>query len=356
MHAGPRAFSTYRPSVSAALCACLLIGIQIAFHHESITGDGVRPFIIWTLLLIVTQSLSWRPGFLHRFACVTFVIGVASLRYLVRGSGSERAGLAGSTAIDNPNDLAAWFGFCALYFLVLGIETKRGVIRAAAWLATAGCFGVVGLTVSRGTLLGVGIASVIPLRRVLKRGVAPLLALISVVSLAYVSGIYAGIVSSYVARGLEETGRLLVWPLDLKRIIESPLIGVGVSDVATYVPEAHKAITPHNGFLYIALASGIVPLIFFVTWWWQAARSAVDAMKTSDSLRYEAALLVYCFVVIQSGAFTFTAPWVVATLCAMRRGFEIHYRSRRRLYRGSEPGDGGRFRSTQVRPIVAPNW
>src|SRR5262249_13069479 len=159
----------------------------------------------------------------------------------------------------NPNDLGAWFGFCAVYFTILGIETRRQWIRAVAFVLAGACTFVVGLTVSRAPLLAAAICVVFAFRRVLKRGFIPVLSLVIVAWIAYGAGVFDRATSLYQERGLEETGRFLVWPLAIERFLRVPLTGVGASHIDTFVPEKGIAVSPHNSFLFIALASGVVP-------------------------------------------------------------------------------------------------
>src|SRR5262249_40460168 len=147
----------------------------------------------------------------------------------------------------------------------------------ASWLAAIGCLYIVGLTVSRGTLSAIAVASIIALRRLLKNGFLPLLILCILIWVLAESGMFAQMTSFYGSRANEETGRFLVWPLVIARFLDSPLIGVGVSNSGTFVPLKMHEITPHNALLFVALTSGIVPLVFFVLYWWRAARGALRA-------------------------------------------------------------------------------
>src|SRR5262249_40683742 len=160
----------------------------------------------------------------------------------------------------------AWFGFCALYFMIRGMETRRMYVRIVTWALGCGSLYVVALTVSRGTLLAVGLAALVALRRFLKRGLLPILLFVLSIWVIYQSGLFDRAGTSYAERAGEETGRFLVWPLAFERFLGSPLVGAGASNAATYVPERGKEITPHNSFLFIALASGTVPFLFFVAY------------------------------------------------------------------------------------------
>ena len=154
LHFGARAVTVYTPIAFLLACAASFLAIQMLVHDEPF--QEVRPLIVWILMLILIYSLTLRQGFLHRFVRVAFMIGLAVLPYMQfqsEGVGVERAGLDRSMSLGelaNPNGLAAWFGFCGIYFTIVGIETKRNIVRVAAWLVAAVCLFIVGLTISRG--------------------------------------------------------------------------------------------------------------------------------------------------------------------------------------------------------------
>ncbi len=319
LYVGPRAMTFYARIFFPLGCAFSLVLLQVLFHSESLFGDNVRPFVAWMLALIVVQSLSLRQGFLQRFGVVVFLIGLMLLPYLrmdyVSSVQFQRAGLQEGVGLANPNDLATWFGFCALYFTIAGIETPRVTVRIVSWLVTVGCLYIVGLTVSRGTLLAFAIASVVALRRVLRRGFLPLLLLCVLSWILYESGVFDRMAAAYTARATEESGRFLVWPLAIERFLQAPLTGVGVSDIYTYIPTKGRSITPHNGFLYVALASGIVPLVFLACYWWRAARGAFRAqgVQTAEA-PFCLPLLIYAFLITMEGNLPFMNPWAIVAL------------------------------------------
>lgn len=320
LYIGPHVMTFYARIFFPLGCGLSLILLQILFHNESLFGENVRSFVTWMLALVIVQSLSLRQGFLQRFGIAIFVIGLMLLPYLkmdyIGTAEHQRAGLQEGVGLANPNDLATWFGFCALYFTIAGIEAPRVTVRIVSWLMTAGCLYVVGLTVSRGTLLAFAIGSIVALRRSLKRGFLPLLFLCTFSWLLYESGIFEQAVASYTARGAGKTGsgRFLVWPLVIERFLQAPFTGVGVSNMYTYI-NPNRAITPHNGFLYIALASGIVPLVFLVCYWWRAARGAFRAQGAPTAeAPFCLPLLLYAFLITMEGNLPFMKPWAIVAL------------------------------------------
>jgi hypothetical protein len=287
-------------------------------HNEPLMGDAVRQYVPWLLILVIIQSLSLRQGFLHRFVLVIFVSLLATLPYMkfdMGGHGMGRASLERTISIANANDLAAYFGFCAVYFTVFSLETKRPMLRATSGLIAVGCLYVVGLAVSRGVLLTFAIATTVALRRLLKRGFLPLVLLLVVGWIAYESGLFEQIIAAYTIRGTEETGRFLLWPVAIESFLNSPLAGVGGSNAVVYIPSTGKAVTSHNAFIAIALASGVVPLGFFIAYWVRAIRGAWHSnAKRFPETPFLAPLLVYTFLVEMASAGLFRSEWAVLTL------------------------------------------
>lgn len=316
MSLGSQAKAVYRSIALPLGCALSYLVVQLTLHNESLEEGYVRSFIPWILTLVIVQSLSLRRGFLHRFALATFIIGLTFLPYLQIKTGKDPVARVGlNYGLTNPNALAEWFGFCCVYFTIAANETKRLGVRVAAWVVAVGCLFIVGLTVSRGVLLAVAFATVIGLRRLLKRGFLPLLILVMLAGGIYTLGLFDQAIASYTARGMEETGRLVVWPLLIERFFHSPLIGVGASSVSTFVSASSYPITPHNSFLFIALASGAIPFVLFVAYWIRAVSGAVhpSTARPADA-PYRLPLLAYAFLISQANNLPFMASWMVVTL------------------------------------------
>jgi hypothetical protein len=318
LHFGARVVTVYTPIAFPLGCAASFMAVQVLVHNESL--QDMRPFIIWFFTLILLHSLALRRGFLHRFVRVAFVLGLAVLPYLQyqgEGIGVERAGLDRAMSLGelaNPNGFAAWFGFCSLYFTIAGIETKRNMVRVAAWFIAVICLFLVSLTVSRGALFAFAIAAIVAFRRLLKRGFIPGLCLIILSCVIYEAGLFQTTAHMYAARAAEETGRFIVWPMAFERFLSAPLTGVGISHVGIYTSVKHM-ITPHNSFLFIALASGVVPLGFFLTYWIGVARAAFssNAAQTVDA-PFQVPLVLYSLVISLFGNDTFLSPWMIVIL------------------------------------------
>jgi len=302
-------------------CGCSFLLIQIIIHDESLLHQINRAFVTWLFSVTIVQTLSFRRDFLHRFAFVAFAILLLTLPYInldyVAGNtGLERAGLDHSIGFANPNDLAAWSGFCAVYFIIRGLASRGAVNRMSAWFVGCVCLFIIALTVSRAPLFACAIAVTVSLRHILKRQFIAVIMLIVLSWIVYALGLTDQALRSYTERGVEDTGRLLIWPLTIERILDSPLVGVGVSDLKTFVPGFTVPITPHNGFLFLALSSGLIPAAFFGFYWIKVAKVAFRS--TTDlylNAPFQIPLLLYAFMIMSQLDTAFMAPWATVVFC-----------------------------------------
>jgi hypothetical protein len=315
----------WAPIGFALSCGISVIALQLALHDTDPLGE-TRPFIDWLLLLLIVQALTLRPGFLHRFAFAAFGMGLCSLTFVeFRDSGDIVRGdiaraVAYGTGLANPNVLSLWFGFCFLYFLVFGLEARRIVLRAASWLTAFGCLYVISITVSRGPLVGVAVASLFAFRHALKDSFKPLL-FFAVLSFAvYESGVFDRVTDFYLARGMEETGRGILWPLAFQRFLDSPWEGVGLAQIE--IPFGGRLVGPHNGILYIALASGVIPAAFFLAYLFRAGMGAFrrDAERFPDA-RFLQPLVAFAFLTVMTGDAAFMIAWPVVVLALAVSGY-----------------------------------
>jgi O-antigen ligase len=294
------------------LLACLIsfLIIQIVVYGESITDSTGRGFTVTILHLILIRCLLLRPGFGHRLALVLFFVGLAVLPFIGFKAGLERAYVEEEVAgnFTNANGLAEWFGFCALYFGVLGFENKRSVIRILAWSAVLLCLFIVGLTVSRGALAATAIGLIFASRRILKRGFLPLVFLVILAWVITETGLFSNIYSLYLERAGEDTGRIGIWSEALKMFFSSPLAGLGAANSGVYLPGELKPLTTHNTFLFFAVASGIIPLLFFALFWIVALKRSLTGIDQQDYGAFRAPLLMYFLVISFIGDLSFTFP------------------------------------------------
>ena len=226
----------------------------------------------------------------------------------------RRAVLERGIGFGQTNEMGAWYGFCAVYFVVLGITIRTNALRILYWLMAGVCLYVVTLTVSRGALLASAVAIVIGGRHLLKNGFIPILILACIGVIVIELGVFEQTVHLYTARGSEDTGRLAVWPLLIDSFLNSPLIGVGQAHVGA-TPEGRHFVTPHNGFLSLAQSSGVVPLALFIAYWLRAGRAAfqADVGKSPDAVCY-LPLLAFTFITVNAGEFTFMEYWAIVSL------------------------------------------
>jgi hypothetical protein len=306
---GRYSIAIMRSVVLPVACGLSSVAIQILVHGSSLNNGYVREWIPWMAGIVVLQHLALRRGFLHRACIVMFLIGASTLPFIESFGTEHRMGLAATITIANPNDFGAWFGFCCVYFAILGFEARRQWVRAVAWSLAVACLLILGLSVSRAPLVAAAISIVFAMRRVLKTGVLPLLFLGAAGWVTFALGLFNQSAELYAERGLEESGRLLVWPLAIERFLGSPLAGVGAGNIATYVPEAGSYLTPHNGLIFIALASGIVPLLLFIGWCMQLVVSTYRASPALDAdSPFHRALLLYAFLIIMNLNSAFSLP------------------------------------------------
>jgi hypothetical protein len=311
------ATAVYAPIRLPLACVISYLVVQITVYGEPVMV--ARSFINWMLMLIIVQSLCLRREFLHRCALALFFIGCIALPYLIfKGSGMHERAVVDEMvagAVRGSNGLGTWFGYCCIYFTIVGLGTKRIGIRVASWLTAVGCLYIVGLTVSRGALLATATGVTIAFRGPLKRGFLPLLAFITLGGIIFNLGVFDQMISHYATRGMEDTGRAAVWLLAIERFLNSPLLGVGGANVATHVPGRAHPFAPHNTFIYFALSSGVLPLVFFVTWWIRAAQNAFSYSERQTNSPFRLPFLVCTFWNVLFGDLGFMSPWGVVALC-----------------------------------------
>jgi O-antigen ligase len=304
----------YAPIALLLACASSYVLVQVVIHDESLIGENLRGFILGILQLIIVSSLCLRRGFYLRFPLFLFAVGAMALPFLTFNLGDvERASVDSGVvqgSVTHPNGMGEWFGFLAVYFAVIGLQTKRSLHRVGAWLLTAGCLLVVGLAVSRGPLFGAALAITFAFRGVLKRGFMPVFVLVILVGVLSLSGLFDAAVSHYSERAMEKSGREVLWPAAIDRISMSPIFGVGASKVGLYVLSAKDPSPPHNSFLFFALSAGVLPFVFYVAFWVQLAwRSAMSARRGREGDSFRMPYLLFTFVSVMLGDLPFMALW-----------------------------------------------
>src|SRR5262249_30339430 len=151
----------------------------------------------------------------HRCAIVLFMLGLIAVPHLAFKETEEVARVAADVGIgsmSNANGLAAWFGFCVVFFSIAGLESMRGtVVWLFYGLVSVGSLLIVGFSVSRSALLGCALALAVAFRRLLKRAFVPTVLLIIFAGVFFASGLadQIQIISNYEQRGTEDTGRMM---------------------------------------------------------------------------------------------------------------------------------------------------
>jgi len=298
----------YGPIALLLACATSFFFIQIFVHGQDILDSNIRAFITWVFGLIIVQSFCLRQGFCLRFPLVLFVIGATTLPFVgfnpaaaPGGIEAARVDIAVQGQLTHPAGLADWFAFCAVFFTIFGIEARRNSFRIGAWSLAVVCLFVVTLTVERGPLLGAVLAITVGCRSALKRSFVPVLALVILVWVIAVSGLFDQAFSKYAERGMEETGREILWSEAIDRFLTSPLGGVGESNILLPLPGSSKKSPPHNAFLHIALSSGVLPFAFFLAFWIQAARKSVFHTRGSEDNPFRLPYLSYTLAMLMIG-------------------------------------------------------
>ena len=303
--------AVYGPIALLLACATSFFFIQIFVHGEDIMdSNNMRVFITWVFGLIIMQSLCLRQGFCLRFPLVLFGIGATTLPFVGFSPAAAPGGVEMARVdigpLGHPAGLADWFAFCAVFFTIFGIEARRDSFRIGAWLLAVVCLFVVTLTIERGALVGAVLAITVGCRSVLKRSFVPVLALVILVWVIAVTGLFDQAFSKYAERGMEETGREILWPMAVDRFLTSPLVGVGESNILLPIPESSKKSPPHNAFLHIALSSGVLPFAFFLAFWIQAARKSVFHTRGSEDNPFRLPYLTYMLGMLMIGDLPFT--------------------------------------------------
>jgi O-Antigen ligase len=296
---GSRAKEILAPMAFLFACLISFIFVQVAVHGASITEQSIRTFVLSICEVIIVRSLCLRRGFLYRCTLVLVIIAVIPLRNLgFSESTVEMARIDAPVAgnLSHPSGLAWWFGFCAIFFAVAGLEEKRGNIQILYWAGAVGCLAVVALTVERGPVVASALAITVAFRRLLKRGFLPVLLLMIFAGVILVSGLFDRAAGRYQERGTEETGRFLLWPVVVERILAAPLTGVGADNIATDLREGRSISTPHNSFLYFGLTSGVIPLAFYALFWMRVVWRSLSSMDRTEYSPFQSPFLLYMLV------------------------------------------------------------
>jgi len=314
----------FTPIMLLIVCVASLLIIQVGVHDESISDPELRSFITWIMGLMIVQSLLLRPGFSRRFPIVLFVIGAATLPFLGVNSGivdMARVDIAVQGGLTHPAGFAAWFGFCAIFFAVFGIESRKPIFKIGAWALMFLCVLLVALSVERGPLFATALGLILAFRSTLNRGFLPLFVLTIFAGVITFTGVFEQAASNYRQRGFEDTGREVLWPEAIDRIAAEPLFGDGKSNALIQL-DGNKLSPPHNSFLHLALTSGIVPTILFAAFWlriiWRTLLRSSAYIDNSFSLPY-LAFIFPSLMLVDTGFMAMGGLLITALLASASR-------------------------------------
>jgi O-antigen ligase len=149
-----------------------------------------------------------------------------------------------------------------------------------------------------------------------------------VTGIVYESGLFDRAFTSYEERAMQDSGREKIWPAVINRILATPVLGVGESEVGTYI-SAGQPDQPHNTFLYIALSAGVLPASLLFAFFMHVGRQSAVQTKAQKDEAFRLPYLVFTFVVLMLGDLGFMAPWALLTI-AVAAGSPVVY-GRQRL-------------------------
>src|SRR5690606_17287533 len=90
----------------------------------------------------------------------------------------------------------------------------------------------------------------------------------------------------------------------------------------------------HNSFLFMALASGVIPLVFFLVYWLQAGRNALlEAIRGEGEAAFLLPLLIYAFLVVNASNAPFLQSWVIVVLACCLAARRSHVTAMRKATR-----------------------
>lgn len=227
-------------------------------HSELLQYILVTPLAVFATVIVLPQFIEDRSQTftmgLTGVSVLVSLIGVWILLYAgsfdtPRWVGEEVMGLyaiRSTSVFHNPNTYGFFMmlGSLAAFYTLL---VRGGIV----WLgALAIC--VLGLFMSEGdaALIGFGIGFVIVLA-----GRSTLLSLLGIG--VAVGGMYGLIQVGHIPEVMESTlmSRVELWVLSLERLALDPLWGIGFRDAATEIGGAHG---PHNSYIHVLLASGLI--------------------------------------------------------------------------------------------------
>ena len=206
----------------------------------------------------------------------------------------------------------------SLYLTIKGYVETRPAISPDSLALGTGCLYIVTFTVSRGALLAVIGSLLMASRRLLKGRASPSYSCWQVWRLdSWNSECSTRLFVRTHSAAEKRRADLRVWPLLIEGFLNSPLIGTGASHAGA-ITSTGKFISPHNGFLLFAVASGSNSYSFlFCAYCFQSGRAALRTyMSEQQNAVFQLPLVTYVLLITCSGNLDFMAPWAIVSLAA----------------------------------------
>jgi O-antigen ligase len=304
-----RIFESTTITLSTLMTVFLFFVVGLA-HGEFIT-KFFDSFVTLILSSIIFVFLIHRPGFLKRIIFLIYVLGVVSY---ANSEVNAFGRLEGGGNLRNPNSIAAWMGFACVGLAMWGFHARNLLEKIGTWGMMAHGLFIIGLTLSRGALLAMGISLIAFMIFYVPRSTS----LVNIVLTLFIIGIGAGIftqtptyksiAAGYEERWEQETGREELWPTALAQIRESPLLGYGSDGLVIATPS--RVQSSHNPYLTIALVSGLFPAML-LAFQYVLGFFTMEKRYAVDNAFWLPALFIYAVIAMNFANWDFVRPWAV---------------------------------------------
>lgn len=294
---GPSIFAEQQVKLYLALLMVMVIGIPFSLYARLSFMHVFTVYVVVALYFFIFYNLVDSS---RKLSCVLFVACLGSGLYSVFSikTGTLVYGRLIFGEMFDPNDLA-FFALSFLPFNLLFISKYNPLWKRCTCLA---CFAVgamlILLTGSRGGLLALGVVGLLLLLRKTRTITLPLKVITVVLTLAILSMStinverYATIFSlkeDYNVQG--EEGRLALWSIGLKAMLNNPLTGVGVMCFGNAIGLDRTArgtasqawLTAHNSAVQIGTETGVIGLLLYLWISFNVLRIFIKVSKESVS-------------------------------------------------------------------------
>jgi hypothetical protein len=294
--------------------------IQMGIHDLPLDQPYVKPILLWILMASTIYGLINKPGFLPRLGVAIFILTLILIPFYSWGTGSrikERA-IAEGAGVGNPNDLGAWVGFAVLMFWLRFLKTTN--FRKRLQLGACAFIGLLMLmqTLSRGSLLALAAGMVIALLDTrIERKFITILVIAILGIIAWNTPVFLQGIKDYDVRmtEIDKSPRIELFFNSVEEFFANPWFGNGADKVDVPIERRVNAESPHNGFLLLGIAGGVVPFFLFLGLWLTALYFAVSYRGRKPREDVSAVpLLIYAFMQTLVSHFYWTHPWAVAAI------------------------------------------